>query len=260
MVRDRGAASVQELADHVRSSQITVRRDLDYLARVGLVARTRGGAVAGAQGSEPTYAAKAGQGQQEKRAIARTAAALVHDDDVVVLGPGTTTEALALALADKQGLTVVTNSLLVADLLADRPTHRVICTGGELRGSIRAFVGDTAIRSFAAIHADIAFLSGNGLDAGFGLSTPNLMVAETDRAIARTGERLVVLADHTKIGTRTALQTVAPEAISCVITDADGPEIAALRSLGVDVLLAGDPAGDIPSTSIDGQLPGKENT
>jgi DeoR/GlpR family transcriptional regulator of sugar metabolism len=241
IVRADGAVSIAVLAQRLDVSQVTVRRDLDFLASLGLVERAHGGATAGAQAAEQPYVEKVGQATAEKASIARLAASLVKDGDVIAVGPGTTTEAFARELGAHSGLTVVTNSLLVANVFVDSAVNEVIIAGGELRGSIRATVGDAAARTFRGIHADRAFLSGNGLDAEFGLSTPNMIVAETDRTIAGCAKQLVVLADHTKLGVRTAVQTVATAGISHVVTDgrSDGAVLHALAASGIVLHVAG---------------------
>ena len=218
-----------------------MRRDLDYLDSLGIVHRTHGGAIVGEQPPESTYDEKVRQAVGEKTAIGRLAASLVRDDEVVVLGPGTTTEALATALRERHGLTIVTNSVAAASVFMDSLDNQVILTGGTLRGSIRALVGDAAVRTFRGIHADRAFLSGNGLDPEFGLSTPNMIVAEADRAIADCAAELVVLADHTKLAVRTAVQTVAPERIGQIVTDAGsaGAALDAFSRMGVTLHIAG---------------------
>jgi DeoR/GlpR family transcriptional regulator of sugar metabolism len=240
IVREEGAASIASLAERLKVSPVTVRRDLDFLDSLGLVRRSHGGATAGAQEPETPYTDKVGRAAAEKDAIGRLAAGLVRDGDVIAIGPGTTTEAFARALGGRTGLTIVTNSLLVADVFVDSSSHQVILSGGELRGSIRAVVGDAAARTFRGIHADLAFLSGNGLDASFGLSTPSMIVAETDRTIATCAKDLVVLADHTKFGMRTAVQTVPPERITQVVTDAGSPgsELEALAAGGATLHIA----------------------
>ncbi len=240
IIQRDGAASITALAERLGASPVTIRRDLDALHALGMVERTHGGAIAGSQAQESPYIEKIGQATREKRAIARVAAAMVGDGEVIVVGPGTTTADFCAALTERSGLTIVTNSLLVAELFLDSPSHQVIMTGGELRGSIRAMVGDAAVRTFRGIHAHRAFLSGNGLDQTFGLSTPNLMVAETDRAIAGAADELVVLADHSKLGVRTAIQTVPVEGISHLVTDAGsrGPQLDALAQGGVTVHIA----------------------
>lgn len=242
IVREDGAASIGALADRLGVSPVTVRRDLDFLDSLGLVQRSRGGAtVGGATEAETPYVDKLGTASAEKEAIGRLAAGLVRDGDVVAVGPGTTTEAFARALVGRSGLTIVTNSLLVAGMFVDSPSHQVILTGGELRGPIRAVVGDAALRTYRGIHADLAVLSGNGLDPEFGLSTPSMIVAETDRTIAASARSLLVLADHTKMGVRTAVQTVPIERITQVVTDAGsaGAALEGFAARGITLHVAG---------------------
>ena len=240
MIRADGAVSISAAAERVAASVVTVRRDLDQLASEGLVTRTHGGAVASGPSREQPYLEKLGQAAREKAAIGRLAAELVKDGDTLVIGPGTTTEALAENLRGFSGLTVVTNSLPVAELFVASPDVEVIMTGGSLRGSIRALIGDPTIALLAGLHADKTFLSGNGLAADFGLSTPALAVADSDRAMARAGYQVIVLADHTKLGVRTAVRTVPTGEMTHVVTDAASPEheLDALRAAGVDVHVA----------------------
>lgn len=252
LVRDQGAVAVRELTASVRASEVTVRRDLRYLESVGLLSRRHGGAVAaGPSGTayEPTYAEKTKQAAEEKAAIAAAAVELVSDGDAVALGAGTTTQALARRLAGFSELTVVTNSLLVAQVLARYRHIEVVLAGGALRGSILATVGPSAEQMLAAMRVTTAFISGNGLTAARGLSTPNMSVASMDRALVGTADRVAVLADHTKIGTDSVVRTVPAEQIDHLYTDAaaDPGELARFRELGVRVHLAraaGPPAGE----------------
>jgi DeoR/GlpR family transcriptional regulator of sugar metabolism len=239
-VRDEGAVSIRALTASLQTSAVTIRRDLDYLDSIGQLTRTHGGAISGQSSRESPYAEKVVQARRHKEAIGVLAAGLVHDGDVVAIGPGTTTEALARELARRTGLTIVTNSLPVADAFLDAPGNEVIVTGGTLRASIRALVGESTNRALRGLHADITFLSGNGLDAEFGLSTPNLTVAGSDRSLAGAGERVVVLADHTKLGLRTAIQTLGPAAVTELVTDDAAPRevVEGLRAAGVRVHIA----------------------
>ena len=137
-------------------------------------------------------------------------------------------------------MTVVTNSLLVADALLDASGIEVLLTGGTLRRSIHALVGPPAENSLRGLRANQAFLSGNGLTAQRGLSTPNLMVAATDRALAAAAREVVVLADHTKVGRDTMCQTVPCPAMSMLVTDtASNPEeLRAISEHGVEIRIA----------------------
>ncbi|MCO1574818.1 DeoR/GlpR family DNA-binding transcription regulator [Crossiella sp. SN42] len=242
LVRSNGAVSLRELARIVKTSEVTVRRDLRQLEGEGLLTRRHGGAVATDRPAyEPTHTEKTHVASDEKAAIADLAAELVAPGDAIVLGAGTTTQALARRLSRLAELTVLTNSLLVAQALARSRGIEVIMPGGTLRGSIFALVGTAAEQGLAGLRVQRAFLSGNGLTAARGLSTPNVSVAGTDRAMASAADEIVVLADHTKIGVDTMVQTVPPESITHLVTDgaADAAELAALRSLGVQVHVTG---------------------
>lgn len=228
---------ISALAERLGISAVTIRRDLDYLDSVGLLTRTHGGAVAEVSSPESSYVEKIGQAMNEKHAIGRLAASLVRDGDVVIVGPGTTTEAFANYLRVRSGLTVITNSLPVAEAFVSSPANEVIMTGGALRAPIRALVGEATNRTLRGLHADKTFISGNGLEADFGLSTPNMSVADTDRAMGAVSKQIIVLADHTKLGVRTAFQTIATDAMTHVVTDAKSPavEVEAITSRGVNV-------------------------
>ncbi len=236
-----GAVSLRDLCRLTDASEVTVRRDLQGLERDGLIVRSRGGALAPAsEVPEPSYSAKTSVATAEKAAIAQRAAGLIRDGDSVVIGAGSTTQLLARAIATRRDLTVVTNSVLVAEVLAAAPRVEVTMTGGHLRGATFSLIGAAAESSLAAIRADRAFLSGNGLTAERGLSTPHPGVASMDRALAAAAPEVVVLADHTKIGVDALVQTVAPDHISTLVTDAgtDARQLAALRAAGIDVLVA----------------------
>ncbi|UYM05152.1 DeoR/GlpR family DNA-binding transcription regulator [Solicola gregarius] len=241
-VRERGAVSIKDLAALVGSSEVTVRRDLKQLEAAGELRREHGGAVPAAEQPprEPTYAEKSRTASRQKSAIARLAAGFVQDGDAIVIGAGTTTMALAEQLRTRNELTVMTNSLLVAQAFADSPRIEVVLTGGMLRGSIFAVVGSAAERALSGLHADRTFLSGNGLTARNGLSTPNQMVAGVDRALAEAGNEVCVLADHTKIGRNSVIQTVPTEQIDALVTDAlaSGDELDLFRTAGARVHVA----------------------
>jgi DeoR/GlpR family transcriptional regulator of sugar metabolism len=244
-LRTRGVVSVAEMAGLLKTTEITVRRDLRAMARDGLLVRAHGGAVLPATiGHEPSYSEKAHQAGAEKASIAQVAIKMIFPGDSILLGPGTTTLALARLLGDIPELTVVTNSLLVAQALMTSSKVEVILTGGTLRRPIHALVGPAAEESVRSLRASKAFISGNGFTPERGLSTPSPLVAATDRAFAGAAQQVVVLADHTKIGQDTMCQTVPTARVHTLITDsgADSALLAAIREAGVDVRVAG--AGD----------------
>jgi DeoR/GlpR family transcriptional regulator of sugar metabolism len=255
-VRAQGSATLRDLAAEVDASEVTVRRDLRALEQEGLLVRRRGGAT---MPSDPVAAVPAPSspphGHQaihrgppvtpEKRAIAELAATLVQDGDAVLLGAGTTTQQLADRLVGVRGLTVVTNSLLVGEALARSPHTGVVMTGGSLHGSTYALVGSAAEQSLAGLRVRRAFLSGDGLTTEWGLSTATMSAAGVDRAIALAAQEVLVLVDHTKLGTDSLIQTVPPERIAHLITDelADPVILERFTRAGVTVHVAAMPPG-----------------
>ncbi|MGW4381661.1 DeoR/GlpR family DNA-binding transcription regulator [Kitasatospora sp. NPDC004531] len=246
MVRANGAVSLRELARVVQTSEVTVRRDVRALEAEGLLDRRHGGAVLpGGFSREPGYPQKTHLAAAEKSAIADLAAGLVEEGDAIVVGAGTTTQELARRLARVPGLTVVTNSLLVAQALAHANRVEVVMTGGTLRGSNYALVGSGAEQSLAGLRVTKAFISGSGLTAARGLSTANMLSASVDRALVQSASEVIVLADHTKLGADSMFQTVATEAITRLVTDehtaAEDPtarELDALADCGVQIAVA----------------------
>jgi DeoR/GlpR family transcriptional regulator of sugar metabolism len=257
MVRANGAVSLRELARVVQTSEVTVRRDVRALEAEGLLDRRHGGAVLpGGLAREPSYSQKTHLAAAEKAAIADLAVSLVDEGDAVVVGAGTTTQELARRLARIPGLTVVTNSLLVAQVLAHANRVEVVMTGGTLRGSSYALVGSGAEQALSGLRVRRAFVSGNGLTAERGLSTPNMLSASVDRALVQAAHEVVVMVDHTKIGVDTMFQTVASERITHLVTDEDAPsaDLSALAEIGVQIHTAHLPQRAVPGarTEING--------
>jgi DeoR/GlpR family transcriptional regulator of sugar metabolism len=202
-VREDGAVRVADLVRELGVSDMTVRRDLEHLDDRGLVEKVHGGATAVEESAafEPTFTTKVSLQQAEKDAIATAAAALVEPGMAIGLSAGTTTYALAQRLVDIPQLTVVTNSIRVADVLqySGRSDQTVILTGG-MRTPSEALVGPFAVAALRTVHVDLVFVGVHGMDPHTGFTCPNLQEADTDRALIEAGRRLVVVADHTKWG------------------------------------------------------------
>jgi DeoR/GlpR family transcriptional regulator of sugar metabolism len=223
-VRSDGSARVSDLTQRLGVSDMTIRRDLEVLARDGLVEKVHGGAVLpGTPAShEPGFETKLVLERPEKTAIARAAASLVTPGTAIALAAGTTTFALAQCLLDVPGLTIVTNSLRVTNLFSGTHgqdgTADVVLTGG-VRTPSDALVGPVADLTIRSLHFDLLFLGCYGFDADAGLTTPNLAEAETNRALIRVARRVVVLADHTKWGLVSLSSFARLSEVDVLITD-----------------------------------------
>lgn len=225
--RRAGAVRVSDLVAKFGVSDMTIRRDLDVLAGRGLVEKVYGGATAVLSKStdEPGFEAKFVQQRAQKEAIAESAATLVRPGTAIGISAGTTTWTLARALGSVSGLTVVTNSIRVADVLryTTRPDRTVVLTGG-VRTPSDALVGPVAVHSLRRLHLDLVFLGVHGMADGAGFTTPNLTESETNRALVEAGRRLVVLADHAKWGI-VGISTMANlDEANVVVTDDGLPE------------------------------------
>jgi DeoR/GlpR family transcriptional regulator of sugar metabolism len=232
-VRTTGGARVSELVERLGVSDMTVRRDIEALAGRGLVTRVHGGAtVPGSSVDEPGYAAKSALHTDAKRAIAQAAVRLLEPGASVALSAGTTTRAVAEALLAVPRLTVVTNSLRVAEVLheAGRDDITVVLTGGE-RTPSDALVGPVAVSALRRLHVDWLLMGVHGMDAEAGFTTPNLVEAETNRALVRSARRVAVVADNSKWGV-VGLSTIATLSEVDVVISDDGLESDARQVLG----------------------------
>ncbi|MFF8606690.1 DeoR/GlpR family DNA-binding transcription regulator [Streptomyces sp. NPDC015346] len=231
-VRRRGGVRVNELTRRLNVSDMTVRRDLDALARQGVVEKVHGGAVPVVETSshEPGFEAKSALELSAKDEIARTAARMVAPGAAIALSGGTTTFALAGHLLDVPDLTVVTNSVRVADVFhtaqrgqsasgeAKPGAATVVLTGG-VRTPSDALVGPVADQAIRSLHFDVLFLGVHGVSVEAGLSTPNLAEAETNRHLMRSARRVVVVADHTKWGTVGLSSFARLDEVDTLVTD-----------------------------------------
>ncbi|RKN33074.1 DeoR/GlpR family DNA-binding transcription regulator [Micromonospora musae] len=233
-VRAAGGVRVSELATEFGVSDMTIRRDLESLHERGLLAKVHGGATVAGPGStdEPGFRAKSVRQPAEKAAIADRAAQLVRPGAAIALSAGTTTAELARRLLDVPGLTVVTNSLPVAEIMhaGGRPDQTVVLTGG-VRTPSDALVGPLAVQAVRSLHLDLLFLGVHGISERAGFTTPNLMEADTDRALVASADRLVVLADHSKWGTVGISSIVELSAAHVLVSD-EGLSSEARRVLG----------------------------
>jgi DeoR/GlpR family transcriptional regulator of sugar metabolism len=225
-IRRSGAARVSELTTLLGVSDMTIRRDLDVLASAGFVDKVHGGATVSSRLSadEPGFEVKSTQQIEEKEAIARAARALVEPGQAIGLTAGTTTWLLAHHLVDVPGLTVVTNSLQVANVLyaERRPDLTVILTGG-VRTPSDALVGPLAVATLRSLHVDLLFMGVHGMTVDAGFTTPNLLEGETDQAHLASAERVVVVADHMKWGVRGLSRIARLDEAQVIVTDSGLP-------------------------------------
>jgi DeoR family fructose operon transcriptional repressor len=178
---------------------------------------------------------------EAKRAIAAAAIELLpRSDGSIVLDGGTTTAALADLLPADRRLLAVTSSVPIAARLAATSGVSLHLLGGRVRGVTQCAVGESAVLALADLRVDVAFLGANGITAGHGFTTPDEAEASVKRAMTRAGQRVVVLADSSKLGREHLVRFAAPGDVDVLVTDsdADPAAVAALEALDVEVVLA----------------------
>ena len=235
-----GRVSVTELAARYDVTVETVRRDLTALDRLGSLRKVHGGAVPATVPALPEtgVAERERVGSDAKQTIAR--AALPHlglrRGSTVLLDAGTTVG--ARRLPGGLGLTVITDSVLTAALLAGRDDVTVRVLGGQVRGITQAAVGPEALAALAATRVDVAVIGTNGLTSEHGLSTPDPDEAAVKRAMIGAARRVVALADATKLGQEHLVSFADLADVDLLVTDSPPPaSIAAhLATLGTEVI------------------------
>jgi DeoR/GlpR family transcriptional regulator of sugar metabolism len=235
--------SVQEIAERFSCSVATARRDVQALATAGHLQRSHGGALAAGQ-PRPS-AREAGVAEPDpllaaKQRIGRAAAALVANGETIGLSGGTTSYEVARCLRGRP-IGVVTNAVDLALELASEAGPRVVLVGGVLDFTHgHELLGPLAEQALAQINMDVLFVSVNGITASAGVTIIGELNAQVMRVMAERAQRVVVVADRTKIG-RTAVSRLMPlERVDTFITDAveASQELAAIRAAGVRVVEA----------------------
>jgi DeoR family transcriptional regulator, aga operon transcriptional repressor len=248
LLETQEAVSVTGLAHAFAVSEVTIRNDLAILARQGRVARIRGGARALERGqSEVAFDVRLRVQAREKRAIARTAAAMVGDGEAIALDSSTTAFYIALELREKRELVVVTNGLRVAMALADAPGVSVIVPGGVLRLAAMSLVGDFASGVLRTTRIGKGFFGARGISIERGLMDLNPEEVRIKREMADVCEKVVGIFDNTKWHRTALLSFVPSQRIDAIVTDEGAPAEAAAewRERNVEVVTA--PIDDEPA-------------
>ncbi|MFU8874262.1 DeoR/GlpR family DNA-binding transcription regulator [Micromonospora sp. SL4-19] len=243
-LRVNGAISVEELAASLGVSAATVRRDLQRLESEGKLTRVHGGAHLPSLGAEDAdverpFALVAAVDSVDKRAIARAAAAMVRDRDMVLLDIGTTTQLLAQELRGRR-ITVVTASLAVLDVLRDDDAVELVLLGGLVRRAYHSLVGVITEDTLRQLHADVAFVGASGVRSDGAVLDTTLVEVPVKRGLVAASGRAVLLADRHKFPGTGTLRVCGVGDLNAVVTnagaDADTLELCA-RS-GVEVVVA----------------------
>jgi len=239
IVSGRRAARLEDLSLALGVSTATVRRDLDELAAQGLLRRVHGGAVATERSSEPHFEVKVAEAAEEKERIAARAVSLLAPDETIYLDSGSTTLAVARLLRGWDRLTVVTNSLPIANELGGQGP-RLILIGGEYRPTSQAFVGPLSRHLLEHVHVSKALVGTYALSLEDGLSTTDASEAFTKALALDRATEVIVLADSRKLGTTSFAHAGRLDQVDVLVTDAQINDHVArdLQQRGITVIKA----------------------
>jgi DeoR family transcriptional regulator of aga operon len=242
MLEAQERVTVEELVARFDVSAVTIRGDLDALAKAGAVIRSHGGALKRIEEPEDIpITVKETLHHAEKVRIGHAAAHMIKDGETIMLDSGSTTMEIArqIKFLKLKSLNVITNALNVAMELASLPHVRLIMIGGILRQMSYSLAGPHAEQTLRALYSDRLFLGVDGLDPEIGLMTPDVLEAQLNAVMIQVSREVVVVADHTKFHRRSLSVIARIDAVHKVITDSEvAPEIvAAVRSKNVEVLV-----------------------
>ena len=239
VVAENGSIKNEEIIERFGVSIETVRRDLDYLEKQGVIERVYGGAVRkNYHQTEPAYALRESKNSAEKRAIARACEELIGTNDTVFFDLGTTVLALANVLDANKKITAFTNALRTALVLTDKCAS-VIVSGGKVRPTELAVSGALALENMAEFNVDKAIIGAAGVNED-GISDFFEDEARIRRAVIDNAREVIVLCDSSKFNQRAMCKVCALDKITTLITDANAPErmIKAIKKAGVNVIIA----------------------
>lgn len=220
LLQEKGEISVIEISTTHNISEVSVRNDLAHLEKKGLLIRTRGGAIK----TQPvnfdlSLNQRLKTNYKEKQRIGKQAANYIKDNDTIVIDNGSTSLEVARNLEGLKNIKLITNSLPIADLVADFEGIDVIVPGGELRAEMRSLVGSMAEKSLSNYYCDIAFLGTDGLDVESGIYTPHTDEAALSQKMIEIANRVIVVTDSSKFGRKSFAKIDNLKNIDIIITD-----------------------------------------
>jgi len=240
-LREEGSARVRVLAQAFDVSEVTIRQDLEKLENDGHVVREHGGAYLKSVPQQVrAMALHHLDNMDAKRRIGRAAAALVGDGETIILDSGSTSTEVAANLGDRQGMTVITNALNIALMLGAAPDIDIHVTGGHFKAPTLSLSGERSADFLHGLFAQKLFLATAAIDLGAGLTFPAMPDIAVKRAMIDAAERVILVADSSKVGKRSFIALGGLDLVDTFVTDSGIAEAdrTAIAALGIEVIVA----------------------
>jgi DeoR family fructose operon transcriptional repressor len=240
LVTVRGRVRIAEVADAFGVSEQTVRKDLRVLQEHGVLKRTHGGAIALRRLVDRELSGRRATDRAAKERIGRRCAAMLLDGQSVFIDSGTTTEAVAGAIAERppRNLTVLTNAPAVAALVADLPAVEHVLLGGQLRRASGSVVGPVALHTLQRFTVDVAFIGASGFSEA-GITSSDVAEAEVTASTIERARRVVVPIDHSKLGATDFARVCSLDDVDVAVLDQASEQVEALCAAhGIELVVA----------------------
>ena len=243
LLKQQGKAKVEELAERLNVSEVTIRKDLTRLEEQGLLERIHGSAIISQRSRfNIAFLERLRLKAPAKTLIARAAVSYIQEGDSIILDAGTTTLSLAHVIMEKRfhSLLVITTSMPAA-LELSKGNHDILLIGGQVRSHSLALIGPMTVRNLQSFHVDRAFIGTSGISLTHGYSTPNALDAQVKEAMIRAAAETYVVADSSKFGHDCLVSFAGVAGIHLLITDSGIPAeyIREFRERGIRYQVAG---------------------
>lgn len=239
-LKNEGRVSVVELCNSLNVSSVTIRKDLNLLETKNLLFRTHGGAtLTNPYTTDRHVSEKEKIRSVEKMDIGAAAAAMIQEDDCIIIGSGTTVQFLARAIKPVGKLTVITAALNVATELNQHPDIEILVLGGILRKSSSSGTGQYAEKMLEDFSCSKLYLGVDGIDIDFGITTTHVMEAQLNRKMIDAAQKTIILTDSSKFGKRGFGRICGLEEVDHIITDSGISEhmLEKLKGMGIEVTI-----------------------
>jgi len=232
--------SISAMSKMFQISEVSVRNDLAHLEEKGLLIRTRGGAIT----KQPinfdlNLNQRLKRNYKQKQRIGKKAVEYIQDGFSIVLDSGSTTLEIARNLKGFKNLKLITNSLPIAELVADNEGVEVIMPGGILRPDMRSLMGSMAEKNLLNYYCDITFIGADSIDSERGIYTPLEFESSLSQTMMKIGKRVIVVVDSTKFDNDSLVRISPMEDIDIIITDNNisGDDFKHLSKLGLELVV-----------------------
>ncbi len=234
----QGSVSVSDLSERLDVSEVTIRKDLSALENQNKLYRTHGRAIPiSPYIGDRHINEKEKQAVQEKRLIGKAAAALVNEQDSILIASGTTILYMAKELVEKKNITVISASVSASSMLSQNKEINVVQLGGVVRESSVSVVGSFAEDMLKYFNCSLLFMGADGVDLDFGITTTNMMEANLNRMMMNTSQQTVLLVDSSKFGKKGFSKICDIKDVDRIITDENIPQmyLENIQDMGIEV-------------------------